>query len=41
MLELPVGDSVQDEDLIAALLVFTLVCLLWKFGFPTDGMWLP
>ena len=31
----------SDESLIAALVVFTLLSVLYIFGLPQEGIWIP
>jgi hypothetical protein len=31
----------SDESLIAALVVFTLLAVLYMFGLPQEGIWIP
>ena len=32
---------VDDEDLITIVAVFSILTLIWMFGLPTGGLWLP
>ena len=33
--------TVDDDYLILAMAVFSILTLIWMFGLPTGGLWLP